>query len=246
MDGDNPEQQQNNNMSQGKPPRSAEQILADKQKARNKGGRPPGRKNNATLEREAAEAAARQASGNDKTPEQQKTDLDLQLEKLKAEYKEPAQQQPPPQQAPPQAAPGQQSGQQAAPQAQPAEAGAFTITGHLGLVVLDSLVPGAVAFVLNTFFGWGGTVSKEQLQLTERETRELEPLADEIVKRINADPLLLFVIAYGGCIVSKIPPRPEQKKDSDEVARLLKIIDKLEKEANNKATNERQAPRPTA
>ena len=194
-------------MSTKQPPRSADQILKDKAEAaeKKKGGRPPGRKNNATLAKEEAERQAAAASGGPPTPS-----LDEQLNALKAEY-------PPAPAAPPSTEQTKQPPTPEVPGGAPApapvaDAPPFTISGHLALIVVDSLFPSALAWLLNRYGGYNGTVKKSDLQLTEREVKDLEPIADEVAKRIMADPLIVLVIALVGCYAGKIPPKPEGKK----------------------------------
>lgn len=193
-----------------KPTRTIEQILKDKERkaalAREngkKGGRPKGSTN--------------KPKPGEPPPQPKPETLDEAINRLKADMPPPAQEQqkqaPPEQeqqqqqQAPP--AQEQQQGQQAQ---DAASAGGILITGGLALVAFDAFVSGGLALALRRF-GWKG-LKKSDLQLTPEEVEQLTPLANELVKMIVMNPLAVFGIAYAGCLLSKIPPRPEKDSDS--------------------------------
>lgn len=74
------------------------------------------------------------------------------------------------------------------------------ITGALFLVIVDVCIPFAVASVNNWLSK--DKIDSTKLQLTEKQRKDLEPLANEVVKylNLNANPVVLFLIGYGGIV----------------------------------------------
>lgn len=185
-----------------------DKLLADKEQKgkldeqRKKGGRPPGRKNNATLAKEAAAAeAAKQTVQTGAAPTPSLAD---EVKALKAEAAattaQPGQQQP--------AQPGQPAAAPLPPAASPQLSAMFT--GHLLLIVVDSYFPLGLSFILNRFAGYD--TSAADLRLTEKDKEHLLPMANEMAKLIVANPFLVFGLSLMGCYLGRIPKKPAKKK----------------------------------
>jgi hypothetical protein len=86
----------------------------------------------------------------------------------------------------------------------------FVVTGALAIVVVDTFVPGGLALILNRFGGYN--VTKEQLQLTDKERADIEPIMDVVVKQLIADPRVILALVLVGAYASKIPAKPAKAK----------------------------------
>lgn len=229
-------------------PRTADQILEDN--AKKKGGRPPGRKNNATLAKEAALAAGGTQSPATPpapapapaapAPAPVSSTLKDDIARMKVEAN-PA---PPPQPGQPAAQPGQPGQPQPAAQpGQPAQLPpppGFVFTGHLGLIVVDAFISSGLRFALNKWAGYD--LNKEDLQLTEKEIIQLEPIANEVAKMIIANPALLLVLGLTGCYMGKIPTKPSPKAEASQVKRLERIVKELKEELERRDKQATQQP----
>lgn len=195
---------------------------------KNKGGRPKGRKNNATLAKEGKPIPP--PPKQNEPPQPSTPTLDEEIARLRATAEPaPAPQQAPPgeqQKAPPpageqQKAPPAGEQQQAPPpgeqqqQAPPPPKG-FTLSGHVGLIVIDAFIAGGIALLLRRYAKVD--VSKSDLQLTEQEVEQLTPIADEVAKMVVANPVVLLTIALAGCYMSKIPALPKREKEEPQTA----------------------------
>ncbi len=85
----------------------------------------------------------------------------------------------------------------------------FVVTGALALVVVDTFIPAALSFVLNRY---GYTTTKEQLQLTDKERTDIEPIMDVVIKQLIADPRVVLGLVLIGAYMSKIPAKPARTK----------------------------------
>lgn len=191
-----------------KPTRTIEQILKDKERKREiarqngkKGGRPPGSKNKPP-----------EGTPTNPPPPPSEKSLDDTIRDLKAEVppiEQPKAEQPKAEQPKAEQQPqGEQpQGEQQQPAPNPA---AFILSGHLGLVVLDSLIAGGIAMALRRY-GWPD-IKKSELQLTDEEIERLTPIADEVAKLIVINPVALLAISLVGAYMSKIPARPKPTK----------------------------------
>lgn len=74
------------------------------------------------------------------------------------------------------------------------------ITGALFLIIVDVCIPFGVASINNWLSK--DKIDSSKLQLTEKQRKDLEPLANEVVKylNLNANPVVLFLIGYGGIV----------------------------------------------
>lgn len=74
------------------------------------------------------------------------------------------------------------------------------ITGALFLIIIDVCIPFTVASINNWLSK--DKIDSSKLQLTEKQRKDLEPLADAVVKylNLNANPVVLFLIGYGGIV----------------------------------------------
>lgn len=189
-------------------PSYIDKLLAEKEKAgkldeqKKKGGRPPGRKNNATL---AKEAEAAKAQGTVNTTQPPAPSLAEEIKSLKAEATATTTQQP------------QQPGQAAPLPGQPAPAApqlSAMFTGHLLLIVIDSYFPLGLSFILNRFAGYDTNAA--DLRLSEKDKEHLLPMANEIAKMIVANPFLVFGLSLVGCYLGRIPKKPKRAKKEKE------------------------------
>lgn len=193
-------------MSTKKPTRTIEQILKDKERKREiarqngkKGGRPPGSKNKPP-----------EGTPKEPPPPPSEKSLDDTIRDLKAEVPPIEQPKSEPKTEQPKAEP-QTQGEQPQDAQQPApNPAAFILSGHLGLVVLDSLIAGGIAMALRRY-GWPD-IKKSELQLTDEEIERLTPIADEVAKLIVINPVALLAISLVGAYMSKIPARPKTAK----------------------------------
>lgn len=152
---------------------------------KNKGGRPKGSKNRKTKEPEKQAQPV--------TPSTPSTDDEL--AKLAAEY-------PAGKAAGPAPTPGAEA---AAPAAEAPPTSPYMISGFMALVVIDAIFPAILSALLNRY---GYETTKEQLQLTEKEHKDLEKVADEVVKLIQMNPIVLLALSLVGAYASKIPSKP--------------------------------------
>jgi hypothetical protein len=179
---------------------------------KNKGGRPKG---SGKKQREAAQANAQAPPTASSVQDE--------LNKLNQDYKNATT-------TPPGAAPGTPGAAPGTPGGQP-----FVVTGHLALIVLDSLIPAGLAFALNRF-GW--KVKRHELMLTEQERKDIEPIMDVVVKDMIADPRILLVLALAGAYAGKIPPKPEKPakdRTADLERQLKEALAQLKNQQDRKA-----------
>jgi hypothetical protein len=72
------------------------------------------------------------------------------------------------------------------------------LTGSLLILVIDILFPLVIVTVSN-MLNKSAKITAEDLQLTEKQKKDLTPVADAVAKKINIDnPLLLMVVCLGG------------------------------------------------
>jgi len=72
------------------------------------------------------------------------------------------------------------------------------LTGSLLILLIDLLFP-LVITTLNNMFNKKTKIDSEDLMLTEKQKKDLVPIADQVARKINIDnPLLLMVICLGG------------------------------------------------
>lgn len=72
------------------------------------------------------------------------------------------------------------------------------LTGALFLTIIDMLLPMLIAIVNN--YASKNKIKHEDLQLTREQQKQLEPIADEVMKEIemNANPVAIMIIAMAG------------------------------------------------
>lgn len=91
------------------------------------------------------------------------------------------------------------------------------ITGALFLVIVDVAIPFAIASINNWLTK--DKIDSAKLQLTEKQRKDLEPLADAVVKYLNlqANPVVLFLIGYGGIITMNLMLQKSLAKSKPEI-----------------------------
>lgn len=75
--------------------------------------------------------------------------------------------------------------------------GKEVISGFLLLLIIDIIFPNIIMFINNRYAKT--KIKSNQLQLSQTQRNELQPIADEVAKEImiNASPVLILILALG-------------------------------------------------
>lgn len=78
--------------------------------------------------------------------------------------------------------------------------GEALISGALMLMLIDLALPNLISFANNKFNKKGKKIKASDLQMTEEQRRDLEPLADQVAKEmmLKASPLSVLIISMIG------------------------------------------------